>query len=324
MSRTAAILQSGSVMSQKFQVYESHLSFVLQFMCDFGLYGCGTIEVDDAYRRTTGEDDEGAQLCPPMLFKLSPHPQQTHLPLELDIIPPAITNRSRLTERRLHHNLTMPGPERPSEPLVTSVRELWEDERNRRRARGLEPSPEIPVDPSEASRKVNASWVAEAYWWDELRSRLQRELTSEKPNHDPASAWETQVMSTFESTEALWESHSRTWKHRMPEVLASDDHNLKTVKPDESELPVSQDGVEIDEVDVNEALLVDETMKQLEDTTRDESDGDDSSEFGLMSDGADADAADDSETEDDNELQGANQFEARCDSHHLVSFVSNS
>ncbi|KAF8431600.1 hypothetical protein L210DRAFT_3560069, partial [Boletus edulis BED1] len=35
----ATILQSGTVMHTKFRVYESHLSYYLQFLCDFGLYG---------------------------------------------------------------------------------------------------------------------------------------------------------------------------------------------------------------------------------------------------------------------------------------------
>lgn len=321
MSRTTAILQSGSVMSQKFQVYESHLSFVLQFMCDFGLYGCGSMEIDDAYRRAI-QGDEDAQVHQSILFRPSSYPPQTHLPLELDIIPPAIMNRGHLKERQLHHNLTIPGPERPSEPLVTSVRELWEDERNRRRARGLDPSPEIPVDPSETSRKVSTGWVAEARWWDELRSRLERERTHEEPNREPASSWESQVMSIFESTEALWESQYRTWKPGMKEVHATDADSV--VNFDEPELSASQDEVEIGEIDVNEALLVDESVHQLEDTTGDGSDSDDYSESGFMSEDADVDVAPDSEPEHGNEVQDANQFQARYACHDVVVFTSNS
>lgn len=49
--RVVTILRSGGVMQQKFAIYESHLSFILQFMCDFGLYGCGELEIAQAALR---------------------------------------------------------------------------------------------------------------------------------------------------------------------------------------------------------------------------------------------------------------------------------
>ncbi|KAF9453810.1 DNA/RNA polymerase [Macrolepiota fuliginosa MF-IS2] len=266
MGRVATILKSGSVMSQRFQVYESHLSFILQFMCDFGLYGCGSIRVDEAYRRDEGDVDP--QMAQPIMFKPSPYPRQTHMPLELDVVAPAILNRNDLVERRLHHNLVLPGPEGPSEPLVTSVRELWEDERNRRRARGIDPSPELPNDPSEASREVNSGWVAEARWWDEIRSRLEQERSAGQSTDEGASVWEDQVMSVFESTEALWESRYRTWR---PGKKESTIHDVK-VTHDEQRLSDVEDSTEIGEVDVNETLLVEGAMDQLQEQEGAESD----------------------------------------------------
>lgn len=274
MSRVAGILQSGSVLSQRFQVYESHLSFVLQFMCDFGLYGCGSIEVNEAYRRTGFEEDDQAIADPEISFETSPHPRQTRMPLELDIISPSILNRAKLMERKLHHALVIPSPVQPTEPLVTSVRELWEDERNRRRARGLDPTPELPKDPSEASRKPKGSWVAEARWWEEIRSRLEREKSglAERPQTNEPSKWESQVMSVFESTEALWEAKYRTWKPGRVEENAIVGA-IKELQGD-SMLSTVDDFAEDGEVDVNEALLVTGTADQFEDVEEAESDGD--------------------------------------------------
>jgi DNA polymerase zeta len=192
------------------------------------------------------------------------------MPLELDIIAPAVLNRAQLVERKLHHTLVLPGPERPTEPLVTSVRELWEDERNRRRARGLDPTPEIPNDPSEASRRPNSAWVAEARWWEEIRKRLESEVSLEQQlGNNDSQRWETQVMSVFESTEALWEVQHRTWKPEMEKTDETVDD--KTVQGDLA-LSNVDDSTESGEVDVNEVLLAAETVGQFEDIDGMESD----------------------------------------------------
>ncbi|KXN90017.1 DNA polymerase zeta catalytic subunit [Leucoagaricus sp. SymC.cos] len=279
-SRVAAILQSGSVLSNRFQVYESHLSFILQFLCDFGLYGCGSIEFSKAYRRMgSEEEEEPADLDTKVTFEPSPYSRQTRMPLELDITGPLILNRVQLVERKLHHSLALPGPERPTEPLVISVRELWEDERNRRRARGLDPTPEIPNDPSEFSRKPNNGWVSEAHWWDELRGRLEREQTlKESDMTNDVSKWENQVMSVFESTEALWEAQYRTWK---PSGEKGDGDAEANIAQDINGLALSmfEDSGEAGEVDVNEAILAAEATDYHFDAAGEpESDEDESDE----------------------------------------------
>ena len=41
-------------MQTRFEVYEAHLSFLLQFMCDYGLYGCGELDISGAsFRRVS-------------------------------------------------------------------------------------------------------------------------------------------------------------------------------------------------------------------------------------------------------------------------------
>src|SRR5882762_7659217 len=51
MHRAVAILQSGPVIGTRFRIFESHLNYTLQFLCDFGLYGCGWIDLDEVWRR---------------------------------------------------------------------------------------------------------------------------------------------------------------------------------------------------------------------------------------------------------------------------------
>jgi DNA polymerase zeta len=61
MSRLVELLRSGSVMhgdknkkngDKGFSVYEAHVPYLLQFMLDFNLYGCGWIELEDCKFRS--------------------------------------------------------------------------------------------------------------------------------------------------------------------------------------------------------------------------------------------------------------------------------
>src|ERR1700753_3025411 len=47
LTRAVTLLKSGVVMSTKFNVFESHINFYLQFMCDFNLYGCGWLDLGE-------------------------------------------------------------------------------------------------------------------------------------------------------------------------------------------------------------------------------------------------------------------------------------
>lgn len=222
MNRISTILQSGSVMSTRFRVYESHLSYILQFLCDFGLYGCGFIELEDVFERCAQEEEQPelvSVLSTPIPFKPSSYFRESRLPLEVDAIAPHILNRRRLAARNVHHRLEIPASHLSSEPLVLGVRELWEDERNRRQTLGLDPSPELPIDPSESSRGVGGEWAAEAHWWDEIRHRIQSTANSSEEFQDKKlEGWERFVMTTFESIEAIWEKEYKVWKPLKEEV----------------------------------------------------------------------------------------------------------
>ncbi|KAF8132341.1 hypothetical protein EV363DRAFT_1583317 [Boletus edulis] len=233
VNRAATILQSGTVMHTKFRVYESHLSYYLQFLCDFGLYGCGWINLHQVWKRGAEEDDQA--LDSPTAFRVSPHVRQSRMPLEVDVAAHQILNRHRLAARSVHHNLTIPAPQMPSDPVVLSVRELWEDERHRRVARGLSPSPPVPIDLSKSSRGEGGDWVAEARWWEELCAKIQREKNVNQVMVESEARWEKWVMTTFESVEALWEPEWRTWK---PERTESKDLHVAPPRT-EAENPFS-------------------------------------------------------------------------------------
>ncbi|CAA7265792.1 unnamed protein product [Cyclocybe aegerita] len=270
--RVTAILQSGTVMSTRFRVHESHLSYVLQFLCDFGLYGCGTIDLEDALERCADDPEENAEPvssdeAATVKFPPSSYFRESRVALEVDVIAPHILNRHRLMARTVPQKAEMSAPPLHSEPLVLGVRELWEDERRHRQEHGLNPSPEMPIDPSESSRSKGVEWVSEARWWDEIAKRIQREREEYEPRPYEDHSWERFVMTTFESVEALWESQYKAWKP------AERPTNKDASKPNQ-DLPLleahwqeenEQDAeTKEDPVDVDMTMLSDQEIIQLD------------------------------------------------------------
>ncbi|KAG6332362.1 hypothetical protein ID866_6727 [Astraeus odoratus] len=274
MNRAVTLMQSGTIMKTKFCVFESHLSYLLQFMCDFGLYGCGWMNLGEAWQRTPDSEDPTSAGSYP--FKLSPYFRQSRMPIEVDAVAYHILNRHQLQPRDVHNKLLIPAPPLPSEPVVLSIRELWDDERRRRMNKGLTPTPVLPVDPSKASRRTGGNWVAEVRWWEELRKRIEEEKQSKPPVLDSNNDWEKWVMTTFDSVEALWEPQYRTrrlGKDTVDEADAQGKGIGAIPMLDETNNPfarVSQDTTwaktgdsEASEVDVDEALLSSQDIDQM-------------------------------------------------------------
>ncbi|GLB36160.1 putative DNA polymerase type-B family protein [Lyophyllum shimeji] len=270
VARAAAILQSGTVMGMRFRVYESHLSYILQFMCDFGLYGCGWIDLEDVLQRDVQSTWEGEFVNPDSTgqqFNPSPYYRQTRMPLEVDAIAPHILNRHNLAARNLHHKLEIPAPPLPAEPVVLGVRELWEDERQRRAARGLNPSPEIPVDPSDSHRGLGGDWVAEAEWWEEIREKVERDREAERSLQPSLTGWENWVMTTFESVEALWEAPFRSWRPANGGVTEAVSTTPETSLCMQSQWNAPDEMTELEDnshaVDVDITMLASQELSQL-------------------------------------------------------------
>ncbi|TDL28443.1 hypothetical protein BD410DRAFT_893460 [Rickenella mellea] len=266
VTRAVTILQSGTVMGTRFKTYENHLSYFLQFMCDFNLYGCNWLDLGEVWQRgqdQPNQQDDNLEEIPVEMFKKSPHYCQSRVGLEVDVEAHQILNRHSVFARNWHDSLTIPAPPPPSEPLIHSVRELWEDERQRRIARGQKPSPDKPSDPSERSRGSEAHWVAEARWWNAIIQKIEAERDV-KPMVAP-TGWEMWVMTTFESVEAFWEENRKTWKASG----AQENTGLKNpyAFPDNMAPFVFQAGESGEsegvDVDVDEKLLSSEEISKL-------------------------------------------------------------
>lgn len=145
MTRVALLLRSGEIMQSKFTVYESHIPFLLQFMLDCNLYGCGWVDISRAKFRepvpeyhevhssgTSIESDQGglqpgqaqnnhksatnrrmrllsrASIPAEMMYATaeSSPSRVSHSALEFDIHVSWINNRHLIAERNLHANFT--------------------------------------------------------------------------------------------------------------------------------------------------------------------------------------------------------------------------
>lgn len=255
VSRIVTILQSGGIMGTKFTTYENHLNYYLQFMCDFGLYGCGWIDIGGelSIRQLDSRQDVAVNLVD-FSFVTSPYYRQTRLPLELDICSHQIRNRYTIQPRDFHSSLGVPATPPSSQHLVHSVRELWEDERRRRAANGLDPSPDLPIILTNSRRGEGGDWVDLNRLENLLDERCESEKRAGKVYQQRNSVWEKLVLNTFDSVEALWEPSKR---QRIVSRVEEQPENWSDMMIQEKM------DTEQKEIDVDETLISSQNMEEV-------------------------------------------------------------
>lgn len=199
MTRFADLLHQGAILQRVFQPYEAHQQYLLQWMCDFNMYGCAYIETRRPHFRSpvpAWEELEGLahlwhdrSIGPQqLLHEDQGFPRQSHCTLEIDIRVEDILNRHEISERPLHHSFierlasleNLP----PEEKLVHSMAGLWKDETRRRKLRqGItDPTsspfpPEVLVSMSADPRNADkGGWIHE----DEFRDMVEELARQEK------------------------------------------------------------------------------------------------------------------------------------------------
>ncbi|UZP37911.1 hypothetical protein NXS19_005727 [Fusarium pseudograminearum] len=199
MTRLADLLQQGVIMKHKFQPYEAHLQFLLQFMTDFNLYGCDYLESSSTGFRSPvpeyGEETNSSHLWHSESIPQedvtdeTTLPRSSHCSLEVDICVQDILNRHRVKERPLHHDFTERTNPLPSDmKLVYSMAGLWKDETKRRKQKMQDPSegsspfpPEVLVSMSANPRDSQPQgWIHE----EEHRIEIQNLISEEKVSID--------------------------------------------------------------------------------------------------------------------------------------------
>ncbi|PNP49558.1 hypothetical protein THARTR1_09880 [Trichoderma harzianum] len=144
MTRLADLLQQGVIMKRKFQPYEAHLQYLLQFMVDYNLYGCDYIESSQTYFRfpipaydenTPSSSHLWNEHTVPAAFVTNEPtlPRESYCSIEVDIAAQSIANRGKVKERRLHHDFDeFINPPAGDVKLVSSMAGLWKAEARRR------------------------------------------------------------------------------------------------------------------------------------------------------------------------------------------------
>lgn len=228
MTRLADMLHQGLIMNRKFQPYESHLQFLLQFMTDYNLYGCGYIEAKNMAFRAPVPRYDAEEVLPHCWHDQSipreritddvPLPRVSHCSVEVDICVQDILNRSEVHERPLHHDFVERLHPQPSDvKLVNSMAGLWKDEAKRRKRRmagkdaGSSPfAPEALVSMSADPRNSQSpGWIHEEEYREQIQEQIKQEAGGggEEPSFETfvqRQPFEESVRTVLQSVEDLY------------------------------------------------------------------------------------------------------------------------
>ncbi|KAF3039111.1 DNA polymerase zeta [Didymella keratinophila] len=204
MTRFADLLHQGAILNRIFQPYESHLQYLLQWMCDYNLFGCDYINCAKVqFRGPVPDSDEidtkthkwhDTSIPESFIAEDDQYPRMSHCTLEVDICVQDILNRHELQYRPIHHDFlerSSQMPRNPDDKFVPSMAGLWRDEtRRRKRQMGLSDTagtpfpPEVMVSMSADPRNTDkGGWIHE----EEYRKLVADLVEEEKGQRDDCS-----------------------------------------------------------------------------------------------------------------------------------------
>ncbi|KAI9163520.1 DNA polymerase zeta catalytic subunit [Paramyrothecium foliicola] len=197
MTRLADLLQQGVIMKRKFQPYEAHLQYLLQFMIDYNLYGCDYLDVSKtSFRAPVPEQDKGSNsshlwhslsVPPENITNDEALPRVSHCSIEVDLCVHNILNRHVVKERPLHHDFIERLSPIPQDlKLVHSMAGLWRDETKRRRRmmprmqQGTSPFPQEALVSMSANPRDSQpqGWLHEQEYREQIEELIANEETS--------------------------------------------------------------------------------------------------------------------------------------------------
>ena len=234
MTRLADLLRQGVIMKNVFQPYEAHLQYILQWMADFNLYGCGYIDCKKvSFRLPVPKYEDITDLSHlwhdhsiPSAFTTDDGylPRVSHCSIEVDICVQDILNRHEIKPRSLHHDfIERLSPSAPGEKFVPSMAGLWRDETRRRKSKMSDPKPGSSPFPTEDMISMSADprsaqlgeWIHE----EEYREQMRALIIDEKNKSDGAkitfknfvkrTRFESTVKTSLESVDDLFPENLR-------------------------------------------------------------------------------------------------------------------
>ncbi|UNI24404.1 DNA-directed DNA polymerase [Purpureocillium takamizusanense] len=194
MTRLADLLQQGVIMKRKFQPYEAHLQYLLQFMVDYNLYGCDYLDSSKAiFRSPLPQHDQGSNSShlwhnasvPADFITDDPTlPRVSHCSIEVDICVQDIVNRKMVKERQVHHEFIERTSPIPSDlKFVYSMAGLWKDETKRRQRQLPKAQQHNSPFPPEALVSMSADprdsqpqgWIHEQEYQQDIQNLICKE-----------------------------------------------------------------------------------------------------------------------------------------------------
>ncbi|KAF9173245.1 DNA polymerase zeta [Mortierella sp. AD011] len=219
-SRIVDLMRSGAVMGTRFQPFESHIPFKLQFFIDYNLYGMGWLELEEALLRNEIPAPAGgdhpkrltkATVSDTRIWSLENDPgRMSHCEIEMDSTVDRIINRDNAPERSTHTSLEECFKPPPLTVQVPSMAGLWEDDARRRKANNL-PTQELPKtqirDPvsipwlnHDQNKLMVANLVREMISQSQIKTPTQGDFDSFKVGLDPLVE---SFMTAYESVDYL-------------------------------------------------------------------------------------------------------------------------
>ncbi|KAK3944003.1 hypothetical protein QBC46DRAFT_416957 [Diplogelasinospora grovesii] len=285
MSRLADLLQQGAIMGRALQPYEAHLQYLLQFMTDYNLYGCGFIEaIKTTFRAPVPLRDEYGQdsahtwhhesIPADIITNDEGLPRVSHCCLEVDICVQDILNRSAIKERRLHHDfIERLQPPLPETKLVHSMADLWRDETKRRKRRmgNMDPKsspfpPEDLVSMSADPRNAPPSnWLHEEEYRREIRVLVEQEAAGRADGKQPTFSDYVETIPLADTVKTVAESVEDLFPENLVPALGLNDLVLEADEERDPGLSASPDPEgAADTVDLDPSLLHDELVQIAE------------------------------------------------------------
>ncbi|KAK4154857.1 hypothetical protein C8A00DRAFT_14013 [Chaetomidium leptoderma] len=231
MTRLADLLQQGVIMGRKFQPYEAHLQYLLQFMADYNLYGCDYLDAGKVTFRApipgpAGPDEptriwDSNTIPPETITDEHGLPRVSHCSIEADICVQDILNRKAVKERRLHHDFTEREHPIPADmKLVHSMAGLWQDETKRRKKRMVKSTPGDSPFPQDALAPMSADprhsqpppWIHEEEYREQVQQLIEQESRQAGTdltfsNYVECDPNEDTIQTTIQSVEDLFPEH---------------------------------------------------------------------------------------------------------------------
>jgi DNA polymerase zeta len=247
MNRLADLLRQGVIMKKIFQPLEAHLQYLLQWMADYNLYGCGYINCSKVVFRSPVPQYE--ELVTPShlwhdrsipdssISEQSELPRVSHCAIEVDICVQDIINRHHIGPRPLHHNfIEYLSPPAPHGKLVRSMESLWREEASRRKSRmpevklGSDPFAADMLNSMSAESRISQTteWIHESEYRDKVMNLIVDERSKSDGEdvsfttfvkHNP---FESTIKTSLEAVEDLFPENLRTSLGLSPETSPGD------------------------------------------------------------------------------------------------------